>query len=946
MPSYNSNDPYRPLFGSLSDQKSLALAEKYKQKKATLEPSQVREPTGLDLQGDDQESSYVGDLTRAAGASLLGAGGSLADFGRNVSNRALDTNFDDSQATGWSNPDVADAATGVPEAYRQNVEQGQQQVMSDVVEGNYGDAALSAAKIAIPTAVDSVSSLVELGVGALATAAGGAGAPVLAKKAVDVFSTGKKIKKSYDKAKALKEATRLGKLVRGLPAATAKTAGQASILAADMTQQTAATFEETNPGEKMSDERLATSFLGNLATSMIEPALITNLFIPNFKKEIGKEIMGAAKNLGKGSNFVNIGKRVGDSAAKLFAAGAGEAGQEYLQTWWESLVTEISPEEADNLRQAVLSKFSDKDLQNKAIVGGILGGAAGGATRGAISVPADVAGAGLDLTKATGKGAVKVAVGTANIAGKVAQHYGNKAGMKLLSPEEQARVAEDYETRNEIFKEKVAEIDGYVKTVNETGSFADLVANPDLADVANMAQEDLNMTDAELAKPKNFAKLKDKITRRFKAAEVQLDIELKATTVGQVGKQAGQNIAKGTKKVVKDVVESEQVAKVVKGVEAYGTAAIEAVQDVRSSTGLGVIELGLEGTKESSRKAYMKAKKANLRDIQKAVVALEGPNKPLSKQLESLVKQKKRFQGKLGITSDDLVTDVNLSPVLKAVNVEGKISEKDANSVASAIKTAIAGRISDKASLAKIKNAVAIYKDTAHYKDKMPGHIRPNNMKVLERTLANTEKRLGRELTEENLGEALDKTVEGIGKASKKFRKATKRASVKTQRAFRDIKESDTAKTITDAAGKVVDAVEEFAEDTADKIDAKIATNAEIANNRQKLGDNLEKIAPLLDDPATAIGVAENMPAIVQAMVNAGVDTQAKLDGLIKEYEFLGQDPTFRAKLQSQFDETTQTAKETDVVMTQDKINPEEDTKTEDGKLVTMFKTMIGCNAK
>jgi len=959
--AFNPNDPYRPLFGSMADQKSAALAVKYEQKKQAIDPTPP--PVTVDVNpllsgGGESNLLDVGQ------AGLAKAGGSLMDAAKYVSNEVLDTEFDDSTATGWSNQDVADALAGVSPEVRAAGQAQQQQVVTDVANEDYGSALINAIKAGPFTAMDSAGTLAEVvGGTALTALTGGVAAPlVFGKKIKGAVETAEKVGKAYDKAKSLKEATRMGKVLssaKHLPAATAKAAGRASLLTADMTQQSRSEYIAKH-GEEPSGERVAVMALTNMATSLWEPVLMAQLFIPNFKKEAISELRNLAKNLGKGSNLASIGKRIGQGIKKVSAAGAGEGLQEYVQTWQQGLVAELTPEQTDNLWASVRAALSDADKQDEAIVGGLLGVGAGGAIRAGISAPAIAAVTAVDLAKATTKGVVKTAAAVAEVGGKVAQKQVVKAADKVYSPEERADAVAEYNIRKAAVEDKQAEMEVTAKKAESATSYEDILKDRDLRAQAIKAQEELQFTKEDLKNPKNLKRLQDAIVRNNRAEQKALDLKLKGSTLAKVAAQVGTNVKEGVVKVAEDVLDSDQVKSAIEQTKKVKDVSVNvikesvtAIKEIRSSAALGLVELAIDGSEQSINDGMKVAEKLEFSDLKKAASAVAPHSPAFAKQLRRLAARKRKILMKSGLKTDDVISKETISPAITDTVNRGKVRSKQAVGVAAEIRNALAGKVQDPDTLAQINAALDIYEDSAAFKQQKRGSMSPTDIKSLRKKISNEENRLGRMPTLENIGKVVMSAAETVGPKVKKLRKGTWKKYVKAQRLIKDVQKNETVQQTVKRVQDAMENLDETAEDYADKLDRKL---------EEKFGDKpaestakvlptgglkakLETVEDAVDD-GTIDRVMGSVEKIANAVKKAGYTTAADLDALVKQFPKLGQHPEFYGKLASYFEAKPPTEPETNVVMNpEDRINEEEDVVLEDSYMVDLFKTLTGCKS-
>ena len=998
MPRYIFDTPKGQfdVFPSLAENKSFDLSSKLAEKKDRLVPQPLFTPNVLPSFESirDGTSSFnpgdlhdVGNLVDAGQSSLIQAGGSLADLGRGTSNKLFNTNFNTDGSDGFSDQSIADEVAGVDPLFRQNLQAGQHAVGESVAEGDFLGAALNAAKVAIPTAVDSTASLAEIGVGAALTAvAPPLGGALFLDKARRATNKVQKAKKVIDDAKAFKEATLAGKALQKaakLPGAALKASGQVSLLVADMTQQQIDAFR-TQHGEMPSAGRVATAVLTNLVTSALEPTIISKLFIPNVKKEFVKEGIALATNIGVRSNLLNIAKRAYDGTEKLLKAGAAEAAQEYFQTWQEILVTDISPKEADDLRQAISERISDKKFIDQATTGGFLGGAAGGATKLGISTPAIAAGTAVDLTKATTKVAAKTALGGAKVAGNFAQDSANKAGLKVLSEEDRAVIKNQFENDSAVVDEKVADFESNITKVTEAETLEDILKDKGIAPLVKEEQRESGISDDDLQDPKALKSLKDKLVSKFKADQDLLKVNLEATNVGRLTKKGFDNVKDAAVKKVDSVIESIPEETIVKTILAAITvkekadATIKAVKGVKSSAARGVINLALESGKDNISTTMTAARDLNLKDLKDATKVIKIGDETLGKRFDSLLKDVEKSVKRFDIRNDDLITKDTLSPVIKDIANVGTLQSKNFVSAAQIIRKTLASKIMDKESLADIKKAIEIYKASEAFTDKTSkGRIDSTNMAVFERRLESATTRLNREITVDNLADAVDSvsdaSKQAVVKAKEKLKQAKelvskvniKRRLTAAKKISREefdkvkldidnekakiLEDEKTAKRVAkekettvpkETLGKVVKrAAQKGVEAAKDSVEVIKDTTAEVVNEvtrpkvvpEGKAHDLITKVAQGITEGA-AEHMLQTIPSMVKALNKLGFKTENHLADLFKQFPGLKKDPTFLALLEGQFATNVITKDQTYIE------NVESDVVTKDDKDIDQFR--------
>ena len=906
---------------TLSKRKSISLAGKLAEKKERLAPSPVH-VASVGLAPSDTGSGYG----EAALSSLALAGGSLADFGRNVSNTLLGTEFDDRAETGWSSQEAADIAAGVDPEYRRRVQEGQHAVLENIADEEYWEAVKSAADVAVPTAIGSVSSLVEMGIGALGTSLGGAGAPLLAKKVADVAKGTSNIFDAYTdikKARATKavikkaEKARTGlQKVAGIPAAAAKAARQMSLVTADLSQRQVAAYREEY-GEEPSLGRKAAITLGVMATTIADPAIVKNLFIPDFRKTLGKELKNATKNLGA-SDLLSVGKRVAAEANNIVKAGGVELVQEYLQTWQEALTVNISPEEADNLMKAIGTKLQDKGLRDQALAGGFLGAGAGGVTRGAISAPSLVTGTAVDVTKAAVKTTAKVAKGTVDVAAKTVQAASTATGLKLLNQSDRDAISNNYQAEQAVVDEESTVIDGKIASVEKAETLADIQADEGALVALRRAQEDLGLSDDALADPVKLNKIKKKMIAKFNADKQLLQTTLDASALGAAAKQIAKNVKHGVTKVVKatsDLVTEEMVEKTiaaaVKTKEGVETA-IDAVKGLESSTARGLVDMALKEGVAKWPEIKKAATEISMGDLARAASAIGVKDPKIGKRLRVMYKRRRKLLKGTGQVSDELFTEENIPGGISAAADTGTLEGQSHRDLSAAIRSVMAGKIADKATLAQVKKALAVYKASDAYTyTGTKGRIDETNMIVFEKTIANAEKRLARAPTKENVEAAVETVKETV---------------------------KDTTKTVKEKTAEPIKKATAVVKKAAGKL-------SKLVDGRKVIGEGNFKKAlvaiekKVLKDNEFALGVAEDVTDLVAGLTKAGYTTAKDFADFLQEFPGYTKNKELLTALEESFEESMVVMQKDISEDVNEKTSPTENNAT----IIESTKKLLGC---
>ena len=825
-------DPYYSLAESLakpslSDQKKMSLAAASVEKERKLDPAAAIADEQLNLDALVEGRATGPGLLDIAESSLYQGGMQLSDF---VTGSRLRSN-EEIQA-------AADAAAGVtPEARRELVEEPQQRVIESLAQGDYLGAIPEAIKAGPGTLAESAVFIPELAAGALLTNVGG--------KAI-VKRRGKKALEGAGKLFDRVKKTRGQKMLEGVP----KAAGQVSIATADLTQRQINDYRELH-GVDPTREEAATMFALNMATMMIEPTIIKKLFIPDFKGQVGKEIKQLGANIVGGSNLRSIASRVTDGALKVTAAAGAEAGQEYFQTWAESLNVQMGPEQRQNFFQSALEIIGDKDNQLQALAASYLGGGAGGTARAAITAPAVAAGTAVDTTKGTAKVAAKTAKAAARTAAKPVRALADKAALEVLSEEELEVLKAEYETNKQVKDESIRNFESAVDVVKSAKSIQEIRdSDPEIAKVAAAAQQSANLTDEDLQSDRKFEGLKADIIRAYRGNIGLLKTELQAERFAAVGKKGAQNIATKSVRTAKAAMDAvaPAVDQVIEEVQQYGKKAVEAVKEVRSSTALGMIEIAANAGKEDVKQIVEAAKSLSMDDLQRTASVISEIRPELANQLNRVIQDKKRALERTGLRSKIITTAENLNPIIKDVAKVGKVAADKAAPVRQAINQAMASTIEDLDAVAQIETAINAVKET----------MSTESLAVMQRKLKRVKDRLSAEPT----------TKEKVTKAVK-----------------------DTAETVVKKAAPV-------AKKATEKVAAKAAPKVKVSPAFEAVIQGVEKT---LKDPKMAETIVGAAPDFVKQMKRYGVKTRSDFLAFVDQFPGIQDNVEFFKEIEKEF---------------------------------------------
>jgi len=893
MPKYifdNNSNPYMDL-PSLADSKKSNLLNKLAGKQERLTPTPVPvEPLPTRIFSDGASGDGLIDM---AEASLYRGAGNIADTYANIQQNALDNpNYALSpEIDNLSDQAYSDEKAGFTgrEAYNEDIHKLTNAVNKGGLAG-YSEAAMRGLALGPRALADSAASGVELGVGALATAAAGAATGPVGAAIVGAAAFGSKAKKVVDAVdKVVTLGDRLKKGAKAVPALIAKSAGRTSLLTADITEQMRQEYKEANGGKEPSAAWYATNVPVTMALNAVEFGIITKA-VPKFSKSFVKDMKHSVKFMSN-SHALEAAKRIFGGIKKVTAAAGAEAGQEYLQTWHEILAPVVSGKSLEKFVTTAAQALGNDQNQTEAIVGSILGFSAGGTARGIATVPQVSAGVALEGALGTAKTAGE----GLKAANRGIQNATNKAGLKVLSEDDRANIRNDYDIAEKIVEEKSAEIDTKIEVIKDAKTLEDLAADKDLNVTIGKAMDELGFLDGDLKDPAKFKKLQDKIIRNQAAAKDLLKVELETSNASAVVKASTTNIKNMTveaakaaiDKVPKEVVEAT-VAAAIKA-KAIPAVALKSVQQLRSSSAYGIVEIGLKGTVKQSKIAYEAAKDLSHTDIQKVADIVMEKNPDLGKKLNKLYEDKKKAYENFDIRNKDLINAENLPAEIKEVAKNGTIGTQSAAGIAKLIKHAMGSKIADKATLDILSKAVAAYKKSDAYTNtKTKGRIDERNMAVLENRLTLAKDRLGREVTTENVKEAVDTVVDKVTKSAEKV---VDKAKSVAKNVTSNEKVKAAAVKVTKAVDSVTRESKEIAPGKLHDVISNVATSVTNGN---------------IDEMITAI------PAFVKKLASKGYETEADFNDLIAQFPGLKTADKFYNELKSKF------AVETDVIMSED----------------------------
>lgn len=712
---------------TLLEQKSLSVSQKLAEKQLKLDPN-TQQPSNFLGTFESYDSGYKGrqtGLADLAEASMYRAGGNIADVGKSVSNNLFGTNFDDSEADGWSNAQTADDKAGVSLAYRGQLQQDQDQVLQDISQGNWLDAVMSAGNVAFRTAADSAATIPELAVGALLAPVAGAGVGVIGKKLVNAKETADKVISRYDQLKNSK----VGSLVaKGLKEST-----KASVLTVDIVQQQRNQFKAENNGEEPTAARLAGMSLLTLATTIWQPQIANKLFMPklkgkttkadgDFRERFQKEIQGIVEKADNGV-LKNLGIRVAEGVKGVIAAGGAEAVQEYAQFWAETLGVKMKPDEVTGFFESAAKVLSDQGIQDQAIQAAFLGGAAGGATKVALSTPGNLVGSAADTAL--------------SVSNKVQKKISNNISDRMSDGDILTHTAEHQTNAAEAKAQQKVTLDEAEVLGNVTS--IDQVTNENVVDRLTKLAEGKDLTD-----PKVFREIQDSALRKMGAEVVASRLAIKKAAAFGVTERAYKAALERAKSVA-DAVLTPEVVKKIQGIpKVVKDTVISELEDFPRSTTAGLleasgnysIELGKKGTnyskeltKEKLAELRVKSRQAGVSATTRLAQMLRADAPDVSKALMESARSQKNAAKETGTRTDNLTTSNSILPnVAKAISVG--MREGSVNKIVSDIFEMTKGTFDSAATAKKVLATAEKVKETDAYKNMSEVQVRALNRAI------------------------------------------------------------------------------------------------------------------------------------------------------------------------------------------------------------------------
>jgi len=488
-----------------------------------------------------------------------------------------------------------------------------------------------------------------------------------------------------------------------------------------------------------------------------------------------------------------------------------------------------------------------------------------------------------------------------------------------MNEQERESIQEDYKIRRAEADTKKAEYDTKIDKVKKANTFNEMIAEDEvLAKEVTDKMVEMDLIEDDLANPSKLKKLKNGVIREYNARKGLLDIEVDGSNLAKVSTSIGKGIkskavetalAAVNHDLTKEAVE-KTVATVITA-KKKADIAIEAVREIKSSTALGIVEMGLKATPETSKTVLNAVKALEPGDIKRVAKAISEKNPELAKRVEKVYNRKMEYLKDLGQRRDDLINEENISPIIKDISKNGSIKGQPATAVAAAIKETMASRIENRAALEMIKKALDVYKNSDAYTNKnTPGRISEKSITTLENRLQNAEDRINSEMTNENVKSTVDKVKKTYDEKAPGVKKYIKEKAEKWE-------------------GKATKLVESISKSTSDFSRAlegtKVLPEGSLQEKLSILNDMLEQ------NPNEGKNLVESIPNMVKALSQVGYKTESDLADLVKQFPGLAKNKEFYSELQGRFATTAILKENTDTV---------ESTKEEPNKAFQFFKKL------
>jgi len=717
----NAGNAYQVDYSSsLLDMKIDSLKDKIasKQQKLTPEPK----VTPVSEEQANNIDRFNGGLANST---------SFANDLYSLGTAAVDREFNNIKniASGESNPNLmeeADVRSNVRATVRQELNEAASSGINSLAnarislrEGEYLDAAgnvidaiSTTAKVLPELAVDSLTGTIASGIAGTLGTAGIGGLPMLGKKLFRGANAIGDISDAVTDAVAAKDAgVKLNVLQKALAAtkSVGKKASQVSLSTAAVLQQNEEAYIKEN-GEASSVMHKLVNAPAALALMMFDRAIFMSALpsiagvtvAKNATKQYAKDISKALSPIPK-KYSVEVAKRVLKAAVKVSAVGGLEATLEYLQTWHSILQAKMD----DFSIRSALDELNEEGNIDEANYSALVGAMVGGGVKGATVAPGVVAGAALD----TVVGTAGVAVRGGKKVKEISQDALTKASFELLSETDRAVLSESETARTAIADKEIAGKEKNIDTVLNAKTIDDLLADDVVGVETIKIQTNGNITTEAAADPKQFNSIKTKLISQFRSDQALVKTELMATSVGRVVSKVGTNVVNKSTEKAKKLLKNVPVENLVKTVTALGTASVEIVKNLESSTARGVIELGLRNGIKSSNTVLAAVKDMEINDLTKVISVIDKKHPDLAKKLQKTLANKKQALKNIGQSNDTLTTIDNIKPELKDIAKGPALSENGADSVFKLVSDTINGKVADLPSLEIVEAALDKYKE-------------------------------------------------------------------------------------------------------------------------------------------------------------------------------------------------------------------------------------------
>ncbi len=812
---------------------------------------------------------------------------------------------------GYSNKEISDAAAGVDPRTRDLQTGYENQVLTDVAQGNWTnlpksiyDAAPGLAADSAGTAASGIAGVgATAGIGALAglafgpggAAVGGlAGAGVgLASKADNVYDSISSMMKRYDKVKT------------GLKTA-GKHVAQTGVMVAADTERQIQEYRQENNGAYPPPENLTAMAVGSSIVMSAQLGIGKSFF--KSKDELSKlDAMLAASKPTKSSTRKIIGS-LGEGLAKVSVTGGEEAAQEYVQQWQQILSKNVDVDSGQSVWDSVKAELSNPDNQLDTKVAAALGFGAGGATRAAAVSPGVVGRVARDTVIGTTKSTYGVAKDA--ISGTL-----NHLGGKTLSEEEKRDLSNQYANETVLIKQKSTDLKRQRDIINNATSLESLKADSEVAkqvsryqrterpDVVkdeketdeefNLRVESINakrdveqasslFSDEALKDKTTFKKFKQILINNNKKFQKGIQDDLEASSLSHFESKSGSPNLRNVEPPTQ-----EQTDALVASVTPHGEATIQAARELETNLAIDTVTQIAKDATIVSKEALRQAKELSVYDLERVAAIVSKTNPATASKLQRMAASKGRALDRFNPDKNKIIDDANIDKDLMYVAENGIDDEAKIPSISKQLSSTMHKKLKSPKAVKVMQEAIKHYENSQAFKKQGKGVIHPSTINkwkkrlaIMEKTVKDSPESTPEAKVSENVKDTtteVKETPTGVAALSDE-ELSKERDSGKTEYAYDDIvNEIDKRKKakLKEENEKVTNPEAEGAESSSNVVEARLQqlTNiVEAASNNKDMD-----LSPVL----------KKIPSIAKVLKGAGYKTNKDFENLITQYPTL-----------------------------------------------------------